>query len=111
MFLTDLEEPEKVIARPGGYFMAPEGDERIGDVSNVVFSNGWVKRENGEILIYYGSSDTRTHVAVSTVEKLLDYVLNSPPDGLRSAMCVRQRNDLIKKNSELMQESILRWGK
>lgn len=104
MFLTDLNEPYKVIARPGGYFLAPEGEERIGDVSNVVFSNGWVAKKNGEVLIYYGSSDTRMHVAVSTVDKLLDYVLNTPEDGLRSAVCVQQRIELIKKNLEVMKK-------
>jgi len=98
MFLTDLNEPWKVIARPGGYFMSPQGQERVGDVSNVVFSNGWVARDNGDVFIYYGSSDTRTHVATSTVEKLLDYVTNTPPDGLRSSRCVEQRCELIKKN-------------
>ncbi len=104
MFLTDLNEPYKVIAKPGGYFLAPEGEERIGDVSNVVFSNGWVAKKNGEVLIYYGSSDTRMHVAVSTIDKLLDYVLNTPEDGLRSAVCVQQRNELIKKNLEVMKK-------
>jgi 4-O-beta-D-mannosyl-D-glucose phosphorylase len=98
MFLTDLNEPWKVIAKPGGYFMAPQGDERIGDVSNVLFSNGWVARDNGDVYIYYGSSDTRTHVARSSVEKLLDYVINSPPDGLHSSKCVEQRYELIEKN-------------
>jgi 4-O-beta-D-mannosyl-D-glucose phosphorylase len=98
MFMTDLKEPWKVVAKPGGYFMAPEGVERIGDVSNVVFSSGWVARENGNVFIYYGSSDTRTHVATSTVERLLDYCLNTPPDGLQSHKCVEQRCKLIKKN-------------
>jgi 4-O-beta-D-mannosyl-D-glucose phosphorylase len=98
MFLTDLNEPWKVIAKPGGYFMAPQGDERIGDVSNVLFSNGWVARDNGDVYIYYGSSDTRTHVARSSVEKLLDYVINTPPDGLHSSKCVEQRYELIEKN-------------
>jgi len=102
MFLTDLMKPDKVIANPGGYFLAPEGEERTGDVSNVVFSNGWVKRKNGEVLIYYASSDTRTHVAVSSVDILLDYVLNTPPDALRSAACVDQRNNLIEKNLKLI---------
>ncbi len=102
MFLTDLEEPNKVISKPGGYFLAPEGEERVGDVSNVVFSNGWVKRNNDEVFIYYGSSDTRMHVAVSKVDLLLDYVLNTPPDALRSAECVKQRNKLISKNLEIM---------
>lgn len=102
MFLTDLKDPAKVIARPGGYFLAPEGAERIGDVSNVVFSNGWVKRENGEVFIYYGSSDTRTHVAVSTIDQLLDYVLYTPEDGLRTGASVQQRIQLIKSNLTLL---------
>jgi 4-O-beta-D-mannosyl-D-glucose phosphorylase len=102
MFLTDLKDPAKVIARPGGYFIAPEGAERIGDVSNVVFSNGWVKRENGEVFIYYGSSDTRMHVAVTTIDRLLDYVLHTPEDGLRSGASVQQRIQLIKNNLKLI---------
>lgn len=102
MFLTDLNEPNKVIAAPGGHFLAPQDDERVGDVSNVVFSNGWVKRANGQVLIYYGSSDTRMHVAESTMDKLLDYVLNTPEDGLRSAACVEQRIKLIKKNLKIL---------
>jgi len=96
-FLCDVAEPHKVIARPGGYFLAPQDEERIGDVSNVAFSNGWVARGN-EIFIYYGASDTRTYVATTTVERLLDYVLNTPPDPLRSALCVQQRIALIDKN-------------
>ncbi len=98
MFLCDLKDPSKVIKHPGGYFMAPQDGERIGDVSNVVFSNGWVARPNGDIFIYYGSSDTRTHVATSTVDKLLDYVLNTPTDGLRTKICVEQRVKLIVRN-------------
>jgi len=98
LFLCDLKDPAKIIKSPGGYFLAPEGEERVGDVSNVTFSNGWVARANGEVLIYYGSSDTRTHVATSTVERLLDYVLNTPEDGRRSSVCVTQRCELIKKN-------------
>jgi 4-O-beta-D-mannosyl-D-glucose phosphorylase len=98
MLLTDLHEPWKVVAKPGGYFMAPQGEERVGDVSNVLFSSGWVARDNGDMFIYYGSSDTRTHVATSTVEKLLDYAINTPPDGLRSDQCVKQRCKLIEKN-------------
>jgi len=98
MFLTDLDEPWKVIARPGGYFMSPQGEERVGDVSNVLFSNGWVARDNGEVFIYYGSSDTRTHVATSTVERLLDYVKNTPPDELHASKCLEQRYELIEKN-------------
>ena len=98
MFLTDLAHPEKVIKKPGGYFIAPEGQERIGDVSNVVFSNGWVARKDGTVFIYYGSSDTRMHVATSTIDQLLDYVKNTPEDGLRSSVCVEQRIKLITGN-------------
>ena len=98
LFLCDLDQPWKLVAAPGGYFMAPEGEERVGDVSNVVFANGWVARKNGDVFIYYGSSDTRTHVATSTVDKLLDYVLNTPQDGMRSKICVEQRCRLIEKN-------------
>jgi 4-O-beta-D-mannosyl-D-glucose phosphorylase len=101
LFLCDLNDPTKVIKAPGGYFMAPERDERIGDVSNVLFANGWVARANGDVFIYYGSSDTRTHVATSTVEKLLDYVTNTPEDGMRSKICVEQRCRLIDKNKSL----------
>ena len=104
LFLTDLADPQKVIAQPGGYFIAPQGDERVGDVSNVVFSNGWVKKKNGEVLIYYASADTRMHVATSTVDQLLDYVLNTPEDGYRSAASVVTRNELISKNLKLMKK-------
>jgi 4-O-beta-D-mannosyl-D-glucose phosphorylase len=99
LFLTDIKDPSKVIALPGGYFLAPEGEERIGDVSNVVFSNGWVERSDGKVFIYYGSSDTRMHVAVSSVERLLDYVLHTPEDGLRTGISVQQRIHLIKRNA------------
>jgi 4-O-beta-D-mannosyl-D-glucose phosphorylase len=98
LFLCDLQNPAKQIAAPGGYFMAPEADERIGDVSNVVFANGWIARENGEVFIYYGSSDTRTHVATTTVDKLLDYCRNTPPDARRSKLAVDQRCELIARN-------------
>ena len=101
LFLCDLKDPSKAIATPGGYFMAPEGDERVGDVSNVVFANGWVARPNGDVFIYYGASDTRTHVAATTVHRLLDYVLNTPADPLRSKLCVDQRCQLIEKNLRL----------
>jgi 4-O-beta-D-mannosyl-D-glucose phosphorylase len=101
LFLCDLNNPAKVIKTPGGYFMAPEGEERVGDVSNVVFANGWVARPNGDVFIYYGSSDTRTHVATTTVEKLLDYAANTPEDGGRSKVCVEQRCRLIKNNLRL----------
>ena len=99
-FLCDLQVPYQVIAKPGGYFLAPEGEERVGDVSNVAFSNGWVQRGD-QVLIYYGASDTRTYVAETTVERLLDYVLNTPPDPLRSAACVHQRIALIEQNLRL----------
>ena len=101
LFLTDLADPTRIIAKPGGYFIAPEGEERVGDVSNVVFSNGWVARPDGTVFIYYASSDTRLHVATSTIERLLDYVRNTPADGLRSAECVRQRLELIRRNRAL----------
>jgi 4-O-beta-D-mannosyl-D-glucose phosphorylase len=99
-FLCDLAEPYKVIAKPGGYFLGPRGGERVGDVSNVTFSNGWVRRGD-EVVIYYGGSDTRTYVARTTVDRLLDYVSNTPPDPLRSAACVQQRIGLIEKNLRL----------
>jgi len=98
VYLSDLHEPWKVVRRPAGYFLAPHGEERVGDVSNVVFSNGVVLRQNGEMLIYYASSDTRIHVATTSVEKMLDYVFNTPEDGLRSVACVAQRVDLIDRN-------------
>ncbi len=102
LFLCELDRPQVVTHRPGGYFLAPQGEERIGDVSNVVFSNGWVARENGQVLIYYGSSDTRLHVATSSVARLLDYVLHTPEDPLRSHACVEQRYALIEKNLKIM---------
>ncbi|MGZ3778976.1 MAG: glycoside hydrolase family 130 protein, partial [Mucilaginibacter sp.] len=83
---------------PGGYFLAPDGAERIGDVSNVVFSNGWICDDNGTVYIYYASSDTRMHVATSTVDKLLDYLMNTPADGLRSASSVQSIYTIIRKN-------------
>ena len=99
-FLCELDQPWKVIAKPGGYFLAPQGEERVGDVSNVAFSNGWVQRGE-QVLIYYGASDTRTYVADSTVDRLLDYVINTPPDPLRSAACVQRRIALIERNLRL----------
>jgi 4-O-beta-D-mannosyl-D-glucose phosphorylase len=98
MFLCELERPWVVTHKPAGYFIAPEGVERVGDVSNVVFSSGWIERKNGDVLIYYASSDTRLHVAASTVPRLLDYVMNTPADPLRSYACVEQRCAMIKKN-------------
>lgn len=101
VYATSLEDPSKVIAEPGGVFLVPLGSERTGDVSNVVFTNGAIEHE-GKIFIYYASSDTRMHVATTTVEKLLDYVFNTPRDALRSPDCVKQRCDLISKNLELL---------
>ncbi len=98
LYLSDLEEPWRVTHRPAGYFMAPQGEERIGDVSNVLFSNGWVAGADGRVHIYYASSDTRIHVATSTIDQLLDYVLNTPEDGLRSAASVQTRLELIRRN-------------
>jgi 4-O-beta-D-mannosyl-D-glucose phosphorylase len=98
LFMTDLNDLTKVIRKPGGYFIAPDGEERVGDVSNVTFSNGWVAKKNGQVLIYYASSDTRMHVATSTVERLVDYCMNTPSDPLRSAACVAQRVALIQRN-------------
>jgi 4-O-beta-D-mannosyl-D-glucose phosphorylase len=100
VFLSKIDEPQKVLYEPGGYFMAPMGEERVGDVSNVVFSNRWVARANGDILIYYASSDTRMHVATTSIDRMLDYVTNTPPDPLRSFACVLQRSELIRKNLE-----------
>lgn len=98
IFMTDLHDLTKVIYKPGGYFIAPEGEERVGDVSNVAFSNGWIADDDGTVYIYYASSDTRLHVATSTVDKLLDYVKNTPADGLRSAASVKTLNSIIEKN-------------
>lgn len=98
LFLTDLEDLTKVIYKPAGYFIAPEGEERVGDVSNVAFSNGWILDDNGTVFIYYASSDTRLHVAVSSMDQLLDYVINNPADGLRSATTVSTILKIIDKN-------------
>lgn len=98
MFLTDLQDISKVIHKPAGYFIAPQGEERTGDVSNVAFSNGWIVDEDGKVFIYYASSDTRMHVATSTIDILLDYVINTPEDGLRSAASVATLNEIINKN-------------
>ena len=97
-FMTSLDDPSKVIHRPAGYLIAPENEERVGDVSNVVFSNGWIHDNDGTIYIYYASSDTRLHVATTTVSQLIDYCENTPEDGLRSAKTVENINRLIDKN-------------
>ena len=106
VFVTDLDEPWKVIAEPSGYLIAPFGGERVGDVSNVVFTNGAIARENGELYIYYASSDTRVHVASTTVEKLLDYAFHTPADPLRSRDCVAQRCALIDKNLAFLGKAV-----
>ena len=101
-FATALENPAEVIAEPSGLLIGPRGPERVGDVSNVVFTNGAIARENGDVYIYYASSDTRMHVAVTTMDKLIDYVFNTPEDPLRSVECVAQRCEMIGKNLELL---------
>jgi 4-O-beta-D-mannosyl-D-glucose phosphorylase len=103
-FATDLKEPWKVIAEPSGLLISPQGEERVGDVSNVTFTNGAIARDNGEVFIYYASSDTRMHVATTTIDKLVDYVFNTPADPLRSVECVAQRNAMIAKNLEFLKK-------
>ncbi len=98
-FLADLKDPTTITHRPGGYLLAPLGNERVGDVSNVLFANGWVCRKDGRLFIYYGSSDTRIHVAATTVDRMLDYVMHTPEDALRTAACVQQRRELIAANA------------
>ncbi|MCD4769061.1 MAG: glycosidase [Bacteroidales bacterium] len=102
LLLCDLNEPWKVIKRPSGHFIEPLDEERVGDVSNVVFSNGWIKDEDGKIFIYYASSDTRMHVATTTVDKLIDYIINTPEDAGRTELCVKQREKLIAGNLEVI---------
>lgn len=101
MFMTDLEDITKIIHQPAGYFMAPNYKETVGDVSNVLFTNGWIEDKDGTVYIYYASSDTRMHVAASSVEKLVDYVMNSPEDTFTSAGSVQTILDLIEKNKGL----------
>ena len=101
LYLTDLQDPTKLIAEPAGFFMAPQNEERVGDVSNVLFSNGWIADEDGKVFIYYASSDTRMHVATSTIDQLLDYVLNTPADGYRSAKSVEVIKSLIANNKKI----------
>lgn len=105
VFATDLNDPSKLIASPSGFFIAPHGYERVGDVSNVAFTNGAIVRDNGEVYIYYASSDTRLHVASTTLEKLVDYTFNTPSDPLRSVDCVKQRCELIAKNLEYIKNN------
>lgn len=98
LYMTAIDDPTRIIAQPGGYFMAPVEEERTGDVSNVLFTNGWIADEDGRVFIYYASCDTRMHVAVSTIDQLTDYCFNTPEDGLRSAASVARINELIDKN-------------
>jgi 4-O-beta-D-mannosyl-D-glucose phosphorylase len=98
MYMTSLEDPTKVIAKPGGFFLVPEGNEYIGDVMNVAFANGWIKDEDGKVFIYYASADTRMHVATSTVDRLVDYCMNTPEDGLTTSASVETIKKLIAKN-------------
>ncbi len=105
VFATDLNDPSKLIASPSGLFIAPHGAERVGDVSNVTFTNGAIALENGEVYIYYASSDTRLHVASTTIEKLMDYTFNTPSDPLRSVDCVKQRCELISQNLEYLKNN------
>ncbi len=104
MYMTALDDPTRVIARPGGYFLVPECDEYLGDVMNVAFSNGWIKDDDGRVLIYYASADTRLHVAVSTVDRLIDYCMNTPEDGLTTSASVETIKKLIEKNRQLAEK-------
>lgn len=104
LYMTALDDPTKVIARPGGYFMAPAGEEYIGDVMNVLFSNGWIADEDGKVFIYYASSDTRLHVATSTIDRLVDYCMHTPQDGLSTGESVKTINSLIDKNVEYLSD-------
>jgi len=106
MFMTDLNDLTKVTHKPGGYFIAPEGEERVGDVSNVVFCNGWVKGDDGTVYIYYASSDSRMHVATTTVSRLLDYVINNPADGFRSATSVNTLYGIINHNEQFIKSQL-----
>ena len=106
MFMTSLKDITRVTHKPGGYFLAPEGEERIGDVSNVVFSNGWIADPDGKVFIYYASSDLRMHVATSTIEQLTDYVINTPADGLNAAASVQKIYALIDNNIDYLKNAI-----
>lgn len=98
VFLTDVHEPWRVVHKPAGHFLAPQGEERVGDVANVVFSNGWICNAKGDVFIYYAASDTRMHVATSSIDQLLDYVTNTPADGLTTSASVAARSELIRRN-------------
>jgi 4-O-beta-D-mannosyl-D-glucose phosphorylase len=102
MFMTAADDPTRVIHKPAGLFMGPLGEERVGDVSNVLFTNGWIADDDGKVFIYYASSDTRMHVATSTIGQLVDYCMNTPEDGLRSAASVKAINALIDRNQAFL---------
>lgn len=104
LFVTDLAEPWRITHQPGGYLIAPRGDERVGDVSNVVFSGGWIRDDDDTVLIYYGASDTRTNVARTSIDRLLDYARNTRPDPYRTGLVVEQRHELIHRNLGLREE-------
>ena len=103
LYVTAQDDPSRVIARPGGLLMGPRGSERTGDVSNVLFANGAVTEEDGTVWLYYASSDTRVHVAETSTQRLLDYAFHTPPDPLRSTLCVQQRLEMIRKNKDLLE--------
>ena len=103
--MTALDDPTRLIATPAGAFMVPVGEERIGDVSNVLFTNGWIADEDGKVFIYYASSDTRMHVATSTVDKLVDYCMNTPTDGCTTTASVETLKKLIDKNMKIMKRN------
>ena len=100
MYMTALDDPTHVIAQPGGWFLGPEGQEYVGDVMNVAFSNGWILDDDGRVLIYYATADTRLHVAVSSLDRLIDYCMNTPKDGLTTAASVETIKRLIAKNKK-----------
>lgn len=110
VFMTDLNDLTKVTHKPAGYFIAPEGEERVGDVSNVVFSNGWIAEPDGTVYVYYASSDTRMHVATSSIAQLLDYVMNNPADGLRSATSVQTLHQIIDNNIQFRETEAIFVG-
>ena len=99
--MTALDDPTRVIAQPGGYFLVPEGNEYVGDVMNVAFSNGWIKDDDGRVMIYYATADTRLHVAVSSVERLIDYCMHTPEDGLTTSASVETIKRMIEKNKKV----------
>lgn len=105
LFVTALDEPDRVICEPAGYLIAPEGEERVGDVSNVVFGNGWIADDDGTVFVYYASSDTRCHVATTTIDTLLDYARHTPVDSLTTGGSVQQRLDLIRRNVEYLKSA------